>query len=79
MFLHLPLEGSLGHNYTEHQLQCMLHRLIASNETHSPEFDKPSVLAKRYRFHNAFTKNLHFIFVHKSVYTIYSRVTAELS
>ncbi len=57
MFLHLPLEGSLGDNYTEHQLQCMLHRLIASSETHSPEYDKPSVLAARYRFHNAFIKN----------------------
>lgn len=40
-FLHLPLEGSLGHNYTEHQLQCMLHQLTASSEIHSPEFDKP--------------------------------------
>lgn len=40
-FLHPPLEGSLGYNYTEHQLQCMLRHLTASSEIHSPEFDKP--------------------------------------
>lgn len=56
-FLHPPLEGSLGHNYTEHQLQCMLRHLNASSEIHCPEFDKPcQFITKKTAFPMIFLK-----------------------